>query len=354
MIEFRATPVAGACLSELQKLYKEMEPAHLTPLWEVLSHLVPSEPSSPAKVHRWPFDEVRAFLVRAGELISAAEAERRVLILENPGLKGLSGITPSLYAGVQMLLPGENAPCHRHTQCALRFVLEGTGAYTSVDGEKAVMQPFDLVLTPGGRWHDHGNDTSAPSIWLDGLDIPTVRHFDAGFAEKFSQLQHPETAAPGDSRVRYGKNMRPLRGGAADQVSPPQPLFHYPYREWSSALREMARTAEIDPHLGHALEFINPADGGPVMPTISAHVRLLPNGFETRARQSTDGTVFIVVEGRGTASVGAQTLSLSERDIFVLPAWTPLVVHADSDLILFGFSDKAAQEKLGLYREECA
>lgn len=134
--------------------------------------------------------------MRAGDLISAEQAERRVLILENPGLPGTSSVVPSLYAGLQLILPGEVAPCHCHTQCALRFVMEGSGAHTAVDGEKAIMHPFDLVLTPNWHWHDHGNSSSGPMIWLDGLDIPTVRHFEASFAKKLDAPRIPRPHRP--------------------------------------------------------------------------------------------------------------------------------------------------------------
>lgn len=337
--------------SQLQALYAEMAPSHLTPLWESLAELVRPQPKSPAQIHCWSYDEARAYLMRAGDLITAEQAERRVLILENPGLAGQSAIVPSLYAGLQLILPGEVAPSHRHSQCALRFVIEGDGAFTAVDGEKAVMRPFDLVLTPGWQWHDHGNPTSAPMIWLDGLDIPTVRHFDASFAEPLGEAAHRESVAPGDTTARYGNNMRPIRGSLADRRPARQPLFHYPYADWRPALDAMAASAEIDPHLGHALEFLNPADGGPVMPTIAAHVRLLPAGFATRPRRSTDGTVFVVVEGTGSALVDACAVPLAPRDIFVVPSWQALTLCADTKLVLFGFSDKAAQEKLGLYKE---
>jgi gentisate 1,2-dioxygenase len=340
--------------AQLEALYAEMAPESLTPLWEVLSALVLTEPDSPARVHRWSYDLARAYLLRAGDIISAEQAERRVLILENPGLKGLSSITPSLYAGLQLILPGEVAPCHRHAQCALRFVMEGSGAYTAVDGEKAVMEQFDLVLTPGGQWHDHGNPTSRPMIWLDGLDIPTVRHFDASFSEKLPEAMHPETVPPGDTLARYGHNMRPMRGAVADRRPARQPLFHYRYADWRPALDAMAASAEVDPHLGHALEFLNPADGGSIMPTIAAHVRLLPAGFATRQRQSSDGTIFVVVEGEGQAVIDGQTLDLSPRDIVVVPSWKPLSIKAQSQLVLFGFSDKASQEKLNLYKEKLA
>jgi gentisate 1,2-dioxygenase len=302
-------------------------------------------------VHQWSYDTVRNYLMRAGDIISAEQAERRVLILENPGLRGLSAIIPSLYAGMQLILPGEIAPCHRHAQCALRFVMEGDGAFTTVDGEKAIMRPFDLVLTPGMQWHDHANPTSDPMIWLDGLDIPTVRLFDASFAERLSEKVHAESAPAGDTVARYGGNMRPFHGSAADRRPAHQPLFHYPFELWRKNLAAVAASSDMDAHLGHALEFINPADGGSIMPTISAHVRMIPRGAETKPRKSSDGTIFVVVEGSGTALAGDRELHLVERDVFVVPSWTELRLQAATDMVLFGLSDKASQEKLGLYRE---
>ncbi len=337
--------------ARLQELYAEMRPHNLYPLWEVLRMLVTPTPHSPATAWKWDYGAARDYLMRAGALISVEKAERRVLILENPGLPGSSAVTTSLYAGLQLILPGEVAPCHRHTPCALRFVMEGEGAYTSVDGERVRMRPFDLVLTPNWQWHDHGNPSAAPMIWLDGLDIPTVLHFDACFLEHFERASHPETARPGDSLTRYGRNLRPLRGSLADRRPASQPLFHYPFEEWRAALAGLAAAEKPDPHLGHALEFFNPADGGSIMPTVSAHVRLLPAGFETAPRRATDGTVFVVVQGRGSAAVAGREFSLTERDLLVVPSWQELRLHAENDLLLFGYSDRAAQEKLGLFRE---
>ncbi|MGE0775554.1 MAG: gentisate 1,2-dioxygenase, partial [Sphingomonadaceae bacterium] len=295
--------------------------------------------------------DVRDKLMRAGDLISAEQAERRVLIMENPGLPGSASVTTSLYAGLQLILPGEVAPCHRHSQSALRFVMEGDGAYTAIDGEKAIMRPFDLILTPNGQWHDHGNSSADPMIWLDGLDIPMVRSFDAGFAEKLGDAFHPETVGAGDTARRYGRNMRPLQGTSADRRPAHQPLFHYSYAEWGESLTDLASSEAPDPHFGHALEFINPADGGAIMPTISAHVRMVPAGFETKVRRSTDATIFVVVKGRGQAVVEDQLYDLADRTILVVPSWRALQIRADTDLILFGYSDKIAQQKLGLYKE---
>ncbi len=353
MTDAPPTPGSNDAEAQLRSLYATMAPQHLFPLWEVLHALVTPTPSSPAEAHLWHYHEAREYLLRAGDLITAEKAERRVLILENPGLPGSSAVTTSLYAGLQLILPGEVAPCHRHTQCALRFVMEGDGAFTALDGEKAVMRPFDLVLTPNWQWHDHGNTSGAPMIWLDGLDIPTVRHFAASFAERLpgGATAHPETAPAGDTALRYGRNLRPFRGTGAARRPAHQPLFHYPYAEWRESLAAIARAGAPDPHLGHALEFVNPADGGPVMPTITAHVRLLPAGFATRPRRATDATVLVVVEGRGTALIDGMEHRLDDRDLLVVPSWASLTLSAESDLVLFGYSDGAAQQKLGLWRE---
>ena len=274
-----------------------------------------------------------------------------MLVLENPALSGQTAITPRLYAGLQLVMPGEVAPCHRHSQSALRFIMEGSGAYTAVDGEKAYMEPFDLILTPNWRWHDHGNPTSEPVIWLDGLDIPPVRAMEGEFAERLGNAMHPEGEAAGANRARFGRSMRPLRSSAESPAIHREPLFHYPRAEWMASLRGVAAGETPDPYLGHALQFTNPPTGGAVMPTISAHVRLLPAGFETGVRRSTESAVFTVVEGRGEVDVDGEVLKLDTRDIVVVPTWKATRWRADTDLVLFSFSDRVVQEKLALYRE---
>ena len=162
---------------------------------------------------------------------------------------------------------------------------------------------------------------------------------------------HPETIAADDSLRRYGRNLRPMRGSVADRRPGDLPLFHYPFHEWHASLKDLAGAETPDPHLGHALEFLNPANGGPIMPTISAHVRLIPAGFETQVRRSTDASVMVVVEGTGEARVGDVDHKLSQGDIFVVPSWHALQLRGTSDLVLFAYSDRASQEKLGLFRE---
>lgn len=338
--------------SQRQAFYDELDPLNMAPLWEVLAGLVTPEPNSPAVTAKWSFDEARDYLLRAGDLITAEEAERRVLILENPALRGQSAITRTLYAGLQLVLPGEIAAAHRHTQSALRFIMSGAGAYTAVNGERAIMNRFDLVLTPNWHWHDHGNDTDEPMIWLDGLDIPLLLTLDASFAEGRDEGAVQDELRPaGDNIRRYGGNMRPVSGSAGDVSPTHQPLFHYPFKDWSQDLRQTAETGTLDPHFGIKMEFINPATAGPVMPTISAFSQFVPKGFKTKRVQSTDGAVHVLCEGKGKAKVGDVTYDLAPREIFVVPAWSPLSFEATDDMTLFSFSDKAVQEKLSLWRE---
>src|SRR5579863_4449912 len=178
---------------EFAAYYGRLSQKNIAPLWEVLKNLVTIEPVSPAVAAHWPYQEVRPLLFEAGRLISAEEAERRVLVLENPGLRSLSSITHSLYAGIQLVLPGEVAPQHRHSQAALRFILEGKGATTTVEGERFEMYPGDLILTPSWQWHDHQNETTEPIVWLDGLDIALVALLDAGFSQHSNRKEQEVT-----------------------------------------------------------------------------------------------------------------------------------------------------------------
>jgi gentisate 1,2-dioxygenase len=333
-----------------QDFYTRIGEHSMTPLWECLHALVLKQPASPALPHLWHYDDMaRTFLTEAGQLITAREAERRVLILENPGIRGGSSITRSLYAGLQMVLPGDVAPAHRHTQNALRFIVEGAMAYTAINGERTLMHPGDLVLTPAWHWHDHGNDSAEPMVWLDALDIPMVAFFDASFSETGNEDSQTVVRPTGDSDRRFGNNLAPVDWQPATQSSP---IFNYPYARTLETLQSMSQSDEPDPCHGHKLRYVNPANGGHVTPTMAAFMQLLPAGFTTLPFRSTDGTVFSVVEGEGTSVIGGQKFRWKARDVFVVPSWTEVTHHADGDAVLFSFSDRAAQEKLGLWREQ--
>jgi gentisate 1,2-dioxygenase len=331
------------------EFYRRISKQHLTPLWEVLGALVPRTPASPVAPALWRYAEVREHVMEAGRLISADEAERRVLVLENPALRGNSSITQSLYAGLQLILPGEVARAHRHTQSALRLVLDGEGAYTAVDGERTTMRRGDFIITPSWTWHDHGNLGDEPVVWLDGLDIPTVRFFDGGFAEHGSQASQPTARPEGDSLARYGHNMVPVDLHQAP--SEPSKVFVYPFAETREALEGIART-EGDPHFGHKLRYVNPATGASPMPTIGAFAQLLPEGFATQPYRSTDSTVYVCLEGEGSADIEGQTYMFGPNDIFVVPSWQTLRLKASARTILFSFSDRPMQQAIGLWREE--
>ncbi|QKO21625.1 gentisate 1,2-dioxygenase [Rhodoferax sp. BAB1] len=337
-----------------QSLYRDMSPLNLSPLWEVLHALVPLQPASPCVPAHWKYEEVRPYLKRAGELITAEEAVRRVLILENPALRGQSAVTQSLYAGLQLILPGEVAPSHRHTQSALRFIVEGTGAYTAVDGERCTMHPGDFIITPSWTWHDHGNEVDEPVVWLDGLDIPMIRFFDAGFAENGAAKSQTVTRPEGSSFARYGHNMAPVRSDAP--FGSTSPLFSYPYERSREALHQLERCAPIDPWDGYKLRYINPQTGGTPMPTLQPFLQRLPAGFEGQAWRQTDGAVYSVVEGAGTAYItgpqGPVRFDFQARDHFVVPSWQTLRLQSTTGCVLFSFSDRPVQEALGIHKEE--
>jgi gentisate 1,2-dioxygenase len=289
-------------------------------------------------------------MMEAGGLITAKEAERRVLILENPGLRGQSKITTDLYAGVQLVLPGEVAPAHRHAQSALRFVLEGDGAHTAVNGERTTMHYGDFIITPPMAWHDHGNESGDPVFWLDGLDIPIVQFLDASFADHHDEDEQPISRPVGDANARFGSNLLPIDQQASRGASP---VFNYPYARTREALATLAATGLWDPWHGLKMRYSNPVTGGYPMTTIGAFIQLLPKGFTTAPYRSTDATVFVAVEGRGRTRIGADfVVDWQPRDIFVVPSWKRVVHEAPEDAVLFSFSDRPVQEALCLLREE--
>jgi gentisate 1,2-dioxygenase len=340
--------MSEAVQANRQEFYRDIGQHNLVPLWE-RGHAPPA-PVSPAKPVHWDYDNVvRPFMLRAGGLITAKEAVRRVLVLENPGLVGQYRVTHSLFAGLQLILPGEVAPAHRHTAAALRFIIEGQGAYTAVEGERTTMRPGDFVVNPSWSWHDHGNETDQPVVWLDGLDTPLVRLLDAGFAEPANAESQTVSRPEGDSMARFGANMAPVDWKPERKSSP---VFNYPYTRSREALETLSRNGDPDACHGYKLRYINPATGGSPLPTIGTFLALLPGGFVTTPYRSTDGTMYSVAEGTGETIVGGTTIRWKPRDLFVVPSWQSHHHRAASDAVLFSFSDRPVQEVLSLWREE--
>ena len=333
-----------------QAFYDRIGTQNLAPLWTSMANLITPEPRSPCQPAAWRFADIRAAMIEAGALITAKEAERRVLVLENPGLRGQSKITTDLYAGVQLVLPGEVAPAHRHSQSALRFVLEGHGAHTVVNGERTTMHEGDFIITPPMAWHDHGNDSDAPMFWLDGLDIPVVQFLDASFAEHMGQDAQPITRRPDDSAARYGANLLPVDHARRGTTSP---MFNYPYARTREALEAMKAQAEWDACHGLKMRYANPETGGHAMATMGTFMQLLPKGFATRSYRSTDATIVVPFEGRGRTHIGdGFTVDWGPKDVFVVPSWHKVRHEALDESVLFSFSDRPIQEALGLFRED--
>lgn len=331
-----------------QAFTEKMGAQNMAPLWNVLGDLVKPLPVSRCLPAIWRYEDVRPTIMESGGIITAKEAERRVLILENPALRGESKITNSLYAGLQLILPGEVAPAHRHAQSALRFIVEGEKGYTAVDGERTYMHKGDFIITPSWTWHDHGNEGDEPVVWLDGLDIPIVGLFEATFMEHYNSDEQPTSRQPGDALARYGSGLLPVD---YDDRPHNSPVFNYPYDRTREALETMRKQDEWDPCHGLKLRYVNPATGEAAMPGIGTFMQLLPKGFETSAYQATDGTVFSVVEGTGSITIGEEKFDWTTSDTFVVPPWMPYRFETKEESVVFSFSDQPIQKKLGIWRE---
>jgi gentisate 1,2-dioxygenase len=335
--------------AERREYYQRLEQKHAAPLWEVLGDLIPKQPRPAASPALWRYQEMRSLLLEAGGLITAKEAERRVLILENPSMPGTSLITQSVYAGLQLVAPGEITPTHRHVTSALRFVIECEKGYTAVDGERTTMHPGDFVITPSWTYHDHGNPGDTPVIWLDGLDIPIVNLLGASFAEPHPAGLQPMTRQEGDAEARYSENLLPLDYEPSRLTTP---VFNYSYVRSREALDRLYRNGPVDPCHGVKMQYANPATGGYPMPTIGAFLQLLPAGFQGAAYRSTDAAVVCVAEGAGRSKIGDTEIAWGKNDVFVVPSWCPVSHQVEGESVLFSFSDRPVQKVLGLWREE--
>jgi gentisate 1,2-dioxygenase len=332
-----------------QAYYDKISTYHMAPLWEKLKDLVPQEPVTKCVPALWRFAEAKALILEAGDLITAKEAERRVLVLENPGLRGQSRITNSLFAGLQMIIPGEVAPVHRHTASAIRLVLDGEGAYTAVEGEKATMSPGDFVLTPNWAPHDHGNPSAKPMIWLDVLDMPTINFYETGFSEHFETEMQPTGRQDGHSLALYGSGVLP--DGAPVHLKR-SPVINYTYARTRPLLERMKAGGDIDRRHGARVRYANPLNGGWALPTMGAHLALLPHNFQGEHYRATDGTIFVCVEGEGATMIDGVAFEWRQNDVFVVPPWKRYAHRAAKESVLFSISDRPAQEALGIWREE--
>ena len=340
--------------SDLAAFSKKIAALGMQPLWERTARMVPGTSCKP---FAWRYAETRPYLQQASGLISKSDAERRVLMLENPTLRGTTFSTPTLFAGLQIILPGEIARSHRHSPAALRFILEGEGAYTAVGGERVSMSPGDFVVTPSWAWHDHGNLGDQPVIWLDGLDTPFAALFGAMFREDHPQATQPIERFEEVSDADFDPRLLPdYRSKPSTALLPtiPQlnyPLLRYPYTRTREALRALAATSAPHPAHGYKLRYAHPGTGGYPFPTMAVFMQWLPRGFTGARYRATDSSVLVIAEGRCEIELDGQKLALAHNDVLALPAWESYRLCANEDAVIFSYSDRAAQEALGLWRE---
>ena len=304
----------------LDRLFAEAHAQSAQPLWTQMHAMVPPLPAPKAVAHLWEWQKLRPLLERAGELVSAEDAERRVFMLVNPALKA-PYTTDTLYAGLQLIRPGEVARAHRHVAFALRFIIEGEGGFTAVGGEKVAMQRGDLVLTPSWQYHDHGHEGGAPMIWLDGLDLPLYQFFPANFAQPYAHERYPSEPAKGDSTLRY------------------------PWEEMRARL-----DASDDPFV--AASYTRRDEGTAISRVIGASAERLAAGTSAPQRRETAGIVYHVFEGSGSTTIGDTTLRWKRGDTFCIPSWSPYRHKAGPDSYLFRFDDRPVLEAIGAYRHE--
>jgi len=340
----------------VQDFNKEIEKYHLGPLWHAIPDLMHKQPTPQAVPYLWKWETLYKKLMEAAEIFTPDRGgERRAIYLQNPGLTyrkpwGWASTTQTLYAAVQLILPGETAPSHRHSQSALRFITEGNGAYTIVQGERIFMEEGDFLTTPKGLWHGHAHPGSEPMIWMDCLDIPTIYSIGGTFFESYpKQIEQPSLPDNYSSHRYAGGMVRPI----SDRNSKTAPLGSFKWSQTLNSLHGLSQY-EPDPYDGYAVEYINPSNGKTATPNIASWMQKLPSGFHSMAHRHTHSTIYHVFRGSGYSVINGVRFDWSKGDYFVIPnwAWHEHAVTSSEDAYLFSVSDIPIMEKFEVEREE--
>lgn len=353
----RLPEITAAEQEQLDALYADFAAAHMTPLWTQIGGLMPVTPSPDSVPMLWRWSTLLPLAERAGALVPVGRGgERRAIALANPGLPGTAYATPTLWAAIQYLGPREEAPAHRHAQTAFRFVVEGEGVWTNVEGDPVAMTRGDLLLTPGMHFHEHHNTSDSPMAWIDGLDIPLVRTIDAGFFE-FGPDEPATRETPDRSR-----NERLWAHPGLTPLSAPRattsPLMAYRWEHTDAALAaQLELEAEGHPGVvepGHAaVRFTNPATARDCLSTMRCEMHRLRAGTRTATTRTAGSAVWQVFDGAGVVTVGEERWEVGKGDLFAVPSWAPVTLTAsDGGLDAFRFSDEPVFEALGLSRRE--
>lgn len=293
-----------------------------------MGRMVPATPQPRARPHQWRYAECYPHLLKAGRMVAAADAERRVLMLVNPALEA-PFTTDTIYGGLQLVNPGETAPAHRHIAFAFRFIIDGEG-FTAVEGKRMTLKRGDFVVTPTWMWHDHGNDGDEPVVWLDALNLPVFTFLPVHFAEGFHDPRYPsEPADPCEWRFPW---------------SDVQPTLD-------------AAGAKGDKHAVH--HYVSSKTGKSMSTTLGAQAERIAPGSRSEVSQSQCSFMYHVYEGRGHTRIemsnGGETVEYKweSRDTFVLPAWAKVQHFNDGEeepAYLVAVHDRPMLENLGLIK----
>jgi len=339
---------------ELLAYYDKLEQFDAGALWTVANKIEPWEPASASKPVLWRFKDLREHVLRSVDLVTPEKAGRRVIYLNNPGRTDVSAAVGWIYAGLQVMHPGERASAHRHSASAIRFIMEGTGAYTVVDGHKMTLGHNDFVLTPNGTWHEHAvAEEGSPCIWQDGLDIPFVNAMEANFYEVHPDLTQAVTYPVDDMTKTWGNPGLTPRGGNWQKGY--SPMFKYEWAPTYESLQKLGSCSDGSPFDGILMDYVNPVTNGPVMQTMGASMQLLRPGERTKAHRHTGSYLYHVAKGSGHSIINGQRFDWSEHDIFCVPSWA-WHEHANAsdrdDAVLFCLNDLPVMRAMGLYREQ--
>jgi gentisate 1,2-dioxygenase len=337
-------------LDELPQTYlDQLSALDMVPLWPFLRGFLPyGIPERKTKPAHWSYEAIRPLLLEAGDLTPIEKAERRVLVLCNPGHNAEDAlITPSIYVGLQLIKPGETAPNHHHSPSAVRLVVEGSGGFTTVRGEKLPMEPGDLILTPPGLWHEHGHEGSDPVVWMDALDLPLIYGLEASFCTEGP----PQNAGddPDSSQTRYRRSgLLPYE--SLDNRDDQFPLLRFPWTEAKAALNDLSRS-KAPGELVH-LAYVNPETGRECMPVLGFSALMLRPGEQASIPKRSASGVLKVVEGRGQADIDGVSFDWEQHDIMALPTHSPVVLSnrsSEQAAYVFLVDDAPLQRKIGIY-----
>jgi gentisate 1,2-dioxygenase len=340
----------SALNDSIEELDRRLAEKWISGIWRIPAGARPSDPKTKVRPHLWKWADVYDGLVQARDQISleSGTSERRTLRLVNPGLGDIEMTSHTMLFAFQLIQPGEVAPPHRHTMAAIRFILQGKGAYTNVGGEKMVMEDGDLILTPQWAWHEHAHEGADPVVWIDGLDVPFIQSLQVISFEPYPQKRIPVQSTRYDASA-YGM-ARPV---VTEDARPTDPL-HYRWRDIYPALKRLAEGTP-NPYEGHAMEYINPLTGSSTLPTLSCWIQLLTPGQRTQSHRHTSTVLYHAFRGSGTTVINGNPFHWEAGDSFVVPLWhwhEHANTSATDDAILFSMNDAPVLKPFGLYREQ--